>query len=64
VLGAAQTAMLPALVPVFGTLLAATLLGEHLSATQSAGIVLVVLGLLTASGPARSTDPPLQNQHS
>jgi drug/metabolite transporter (DMT)-like permease len=64
VLGAAQTAMLPALVPAFGTLLAATLLGEHLSATQSVGIVLVVLGLLTASGPARSTDPPLQNPHS
>ena len=56
VLGAAQTALLPALVPVFGALLAATLLGEHLSSVQSAGIVLVVLGLLFAARPALGTD--------
>jgi drug/metabolite transporter (DMT)-like permease len=56
VLGAAQTAMLPALVPVFGALLAATLLGEHLSLAQGAGILLVVLGLIAARGPARDTE--------
>ena len=53
VLGAAQAALLPALVPVFGVLLAAALLGEHPSSLQSAGIALVVIGLLTASGAGR-----------
>ena len=53
VLGAAQTALLPALVPVFGVLLAAAILGEHPSSLQSIGIALVVIGLLTASGTAR-----------
>ena len=52
VLGAAQTALLPALVPVFGVLLAATFLGEQPSSLQSVGIALVVLGLLGASGAA------------
>ncbi|HEX6840616.1 MAG TPA: DMT family transporter, partial [Stellaceae bacterium] len=53
VLGATQTALLPALVPVFGVLLGAALLGEHPSSLQSIGIALVVIGLLTASGAAR-----------
>ncbi|HEX6842627.1 MAG TPA: DMT family transporter [Stellaceae bacterium] len=53
VLGAAQTALLPALVPVFGVLLAAAILGEQPSSLQSIGIALVVIGLLTASGSAR-----------
>ena len=53
VLGAAQTAMFPALVPVFGTLLAAAILGERLSPLQGLGIALVVLGLLAANWPAR-----------
>jgi drug/metabolite transporter (DMT)-like permease len=61
VLGAAQTALLPALVPVFGALLAATLLGEHPSSVQSVGIALVVIGLLTASGAAHRTDQPVDN---
>ncbi|HJT07123.1 MAG TPA: DMT family transporter [Stellaceae bacterium] len=60
VLGAAQTALLPALVPVFGTLLAATLLGEQPSSLQSVGIALVVIGLLTAGGATRGNDPPVQ----
>lgn len=49
VLGPSQAAQFQALVPVFGTLLAAGLLGEHLSMLQWTGIAAVVIGMLTAA---------------
>jgi len=46
VLGPARAGLFPALVPVFGTLLAALVLGEPLSLWQVAGVVAVCSGLL------------------
>lgn len=55
VLGASRTSMFPALTPVFGTLLAALVLDEHVSALQMAGIATVVLGMLAALWRPRAT---------
>lgn len=46
VLGPARAGLFPALVPVFGTLLAALLLGEPLTLWQLAGVAAVCTGLL------------------
>lgn len=50
VLGPARTALFMAMVPVFGTLGAIPLLGEVPGLIESAGIILVVLGMLAAMG--------------
>jgi drug/metabolite transporter (DMT)-like permease len=49
VLGSSKAALFPALVPVFGIVLAAGLLGEHVSLFQCIGIAGVVLGMLVAA---------------
>lgn len=54
VLGAARTLLFPALVPVWGTLLAALVLGERLSALQWMGVAVVSAGMAaTAWRPSR-----------
>ena len=50
VLGPARTALFMAMVPVFGTLLGIPILGEVPGLIESAGIVLVILGMLAAMG--------------
>ena len=50
VLGPARTALFMAMVPVFGTLLGIPILGELPGLIESAGIVLVILGMLAAMG--------------
>jgi len=54
VLGSSRVAIFPVLVPAFGTLLAAAVLGEHLTATQWLGIAVVVGGmvLIVHRGPS------------
>lgn len=52
VLGPGRTALFMALVPVFGTLLGIPILGELPGPIESAGIVLVILGVLAAMGVA------------
>ena len=49
VLGPARTALFPALVPVFGVLFAAVVLGERLSVTQLLGTSIVGIGIITAA---------------
>jgi drug/metabolite transporter (DMT)-like permease len=49
VLGSSKAALFPALVPVFGIALAASLLGEHVSVFQCIGIAGVVVGMLVAA---------------
>jgi len=48
-LGASQTSFFFVLVPVFGTLLAAAVLDERVSAAQGAGIAAVAVGMLLAT---------------
>jgi drug/metabolite transporter (DMT)-like permease len=55
-LGPSQAVLFPALVPVFGALLAACLLGEPLSAPQGIGIGAVCAGMLTAVWRPRRLD--------
>jgi drug/metabolite transporter (DMT)-like permease len=64
VLGAARALLFPALVPVWGTLLAALVLGESLSALQWLGVAVVSAGMLATAwrsgtrGLRPATPPP------
>jgi drug/metabolite transporter (DMT)-like permease len=49
VLGAARALLFPALVPVWGTLLAALVLGESLSALQWLGVAVVSAGMVATA---------------
>src|SRR2546421_4610373 len=49
VLGASQTSFFFVLVPVFGTLLAAIVLDERVSAVQGAGIAAVAVAMMLAT---------------
>ena len=50
ILGPARTALFMAMVPVFGTLLGVPILGEVPGMVESAGIILVIFGMLAAMG--------------
>jgi O-acetylserine/cysteine efflux transporter len=54
---ASQVAPFSALVPVFGTLSAALLLGERFPAQRLAGMAAILVGLLVVVWPARSAIP-------